>query len=156
MHLTIRPAVMTDAQEMIEILYMNQSLRNCYETKPMDMNDCTRVIFSYFSGGGFINVVKDGDKMVSILLHKVMGNNLVDVHRHTHRDYIGKGIGSEVFRLDAEASRGLTIVALNPETNPFVIAALEKGGYTILGIIPTSWETDQGFVGRYVSYKVCE
>lgn len=155
MQLTIRQAVMTDAQQMIEILYMNQLFRNCYEAKPMDMNDCTRVIFSYFSGVGFINVVEDNGKMVSILLHKVMGNNLFDIHRHTHKDYIGKGVGSEVSRLDAQACNGLTIIGLTPENNPFALKALEDSGYTVLGLIPYSWETDNGFLGRYVSYRVC-
>lgn len=156
MHLTIRQAAMTDAEEMIKILYMNQSLRNCYETRPMDIHDCTKVIFSYFSGYGFINVVEDGNRMASILLHKVIGNNLVDIHRHTHPDYIGKGIGAEVSRLDAEVCRGLTIVGFTPENNPLAVKALENSGYRILGLIPYSWETDNSVLGRYVSYRVCD
>jgi GNAT superfamily N-acetyltransferase len=147
---------MTDAEKMIRILHINQSLRNCYETRPMDINDCTRLIFSYFSGYGFINVVEDENRMVSILLHKFMGNNLIDIHRHTHPDYIGKGIGSEVSRLDAEACKGLTIVGFTPENNPLALKALENGGYNILGIIPSSWETEKDTIGRYVSYRVCD
>lgn len=156
MKLSIRRAIMSDAKDIINIILSNQKFRNCYETIPMTINECALFVMNYFSPGHFMYVITDSDRIVCTFFHKFYGNNLVDVHKHTHLDYIGKGIGTETTRLDTEACAGLVIMGMTPETNTMAMQCRINNGYTVLGTIPSSWDNGHELIGRIVSYKVCE
>ena len=156
MNLKMRQATVFDFEQVVNIVHMNQSYRNSHETNSMNPSTCALFFMSYFDGRGFINVFEDEEVIVAAVFHKVFGEYFVDSHVYVHKYYQGSGLGVEIMRLDAEMCKGFTLFSTMPEGNAPMLKAAVGAGWTVLGVIPKSWKTDDGLIGRVIGYKVCD